>query len=291
MSHLIKLHFPQANARGVVASLDRPIRDALQHYEIPQNLRGIMAEMAMGAVLLAGLIRKPGTTMIQLANPNAPLSVACVQVFENTNFRIYIRLHPELTITDEMSFSRIVNPDGKTQCSFIFAEPQCKPADMPQSVIPMNGASMSECITSYFEQNDAVPGFMKIVHAGDKVAGILLQTLPRNGGVLPENYDPDGWNRIQLFAQSVKDEELLRLSAEEVAMRLFWQERPTILEQLDPQFQCTCSMERFRSIAREHRDDVLAQAHRTGSVTISCNFCGNAHTWTEEEIKALLQIN
>lgn len=291
MSHLIKLHFPQANARGVVASLDRSIRDALQHYEIPNSVRGILSEMAMGAVLLAGLIRKPGTTMIQLANPNAPLSVCCVQVFENMNFRIYIRMHQDHTITDSMSFTRIVNPDGMTQCSFIFAEPQCKPADMPQSVIPMTGNSMSECITSYFEQNDAIPGFMKIVQKGDKVAGILLQTLPDNGGVLPENYDPDGWNRIQIFAQSVKDEELLDLTAEEVAVRLFWQERPTILEQLDPQFQCNCSLERFRSIAREHRDDVLAQAQRTGSVTISCNFCGNAHTWTKEEIRALLQIN
>ena len=59
--------------------------------------------------------------------------------------------------------------------------------------------------------------------ADDKTAGgVFLQKMPAEGGKLPADYDPEGWQRLTMFAGTVKSAELLTLSPEDINRRLFW---------------------------------------------------------------------
>lgn len=134
-----------------------------------------------------------------------------------------------------------------------------------------------------------------VLAANDKVAaGLLIQRIPLQGvgnlgGNLAgsmvnqlsyeRNEDEIGlnehYNRLALFAASLKQEELLTLSANEILHRLFWEEDVIRYEPLQPRFACTCSRERVSnmilSLGKAEVEEILAER---GDVEVACEFCG-----------------
>lgn len=126
-----------------------------------------------------------------------------------------------------------------------------------------------------------------VLAANDKVAaGLLIQRIPMQGEgnlagsmVSKRNEDEIGlnehYNRLALFAASLKQEELLTLSANEIVHRLYWEEDVIRYEPLQPKFACTCSRERVSnmilSLGKTEVEEILAER---GNVEVSCEFCG-----------------
>lgn len=99
--------------------------------------------------------------------------------------------------------------------------------------------------------------------------------MPAEGGKLPADYDPEGWQRLTMFAGTVKSAELLTLSPEDINRRLFWEESPLVTHEAAPHFACTCSKARFddlvRSLGREEVDTIIREK---GALDVACRFCG-----------------
>jgi len=89
--------------------------------------------------------------------------------------------------------------------------------------------------------------------ANDKrSAGLLIQKLPETKvtqhtsnilNVSDEGSDLDGWNRIQQLSSTIKDEELLELSAEEIIHRLYHEEDVRMFGLEPLSFRCGCCHE------------------------------------------------
>ena len=105
---------------------------------------------------------------------------------------------------------------------------------------------------------------------------------------LPEDYDPEGWSRLKMFADTVKSRELLTLEPAEVNRRLFWEESPLVTGEEKPAFVCSCSEERFReilrSVGREEAESILKDE---GEITLTCRFCGRNMTFDRLDVEAL----
>ena len=72
-----------------------------------------------------------------------------------------------------------------------------------------------------------------------KIAGILLQKLPKN-----YDAESEAWNRITTLASTITDEELLTLNPKNILRRLFHEETIRIFEEQKIDFSCSCSEER-----------------------------------------------
>ena len=83
------------------------------------------------------------------------------------------------------------------------------------------------------------------------------------------------YNRLAVFAASLKQEELLTLNPNEILHRLFWEEAVIRYEPLPAKFACTCSRERVSnmilSLGQAEVEEILAER---GDVEVSCEFCG-----------------
>ena len=133
-----------------------------------------------------------------------------------------------------------------------------------------------------------------VLAANDTVAaGMLLQRLPVQGDgnlaggmVRKSNEDAEreignneDYNRLSLFAKSLKPEELLGLSANEILHRLFWEEsiiRYPANTPHAPQFACTCSRERVgRMLFNLGQEEIASILSERPNIEVGCEFCGN----------------
>ena len=89
----------------------------------------------------------------------------------------------------------------------------------------------------------------------------------------------EDFNRVAHLAATLSRDELLRLDADTVLRRLFWEERltrfPPLVGAAAPRFACSCSRERVGAMLRGlGRDEVDGIVREQSQVEVGCEFCG-----------------
>jgi molecular chaperone Hsp33 len=90
----------------------------------------------------------------------------------------------------------------------------------------------------------------------------------------------EGFNRIAMLTASIKAEELLTLSLDDILHRLFWQEPIVRYEPANPapRFQCTCSRERVASTIRSlGQTEAERMTEERDGIEVNCDFCSQSY--------------
>ena len=278
MDALQKLLFPRANVRGETVVLGDSLEAAVVNQNLPLAARRLAGEMAAAAVLAAGALQFQGTVALQIEG-DGPIRRALAEVRQGYAYRVMVEVAANVdpaSIDPNAKMKDLVNVSGRGRCAFILDRAN-RPADEApyQGVVALEGESLADALEAYFRDSEQVD--TKLMLAADEKAagGVFLQKLPSEGGKLPEDYDPEGWRRLEMFASTVKSEELLTLSPEEINRRLFWEESPLVTHEAEPHFACTCSQTRFDDIVRSlGREEAEAIVKEKGAIDIACRFCG-----------------
>ena len=88
-----------------------------------------------------------------------------------------------------------------------------------QSHVPLQGDTLAAVFEHYLEQSEQTPTRLWLAANHETAAGLFLQALP--GAALR---DADGWNRLQILADTVRADELLGLGSIKLIERLFPEE-------------------------------------------------------------------
>jgi len=127
----------------------------------------------------------------------------------------------------------------------------------------------------------------------------VIQRLPAQGqanlsGSGWQQGDEDGigrsedFNRIALLAATLKSDELLNLSPEQILKRLFWEETLRVFEPVQPRFACTCSRQRVANMLRGlGRDEVDSLIVERGVAEVACDFCGAMYRFDAVDVGEL----
>jgi molecular chaperone Hsp33 len=213
----------------------------------------------------------------------------------------------EVPVDSLLSF--MVNATNKGRCA-VTLDPKDKfPGQQPyQGVVPLFDdhkkpiEKLSSVIEHYMLQSEQLDTTMVLAANNKVAAGLLIQRIPMQGagnlegslvGGLEGNFEGnlpgsmvskrqedeiglnEHYNRLAVFAASLKSEELLSLNANEILHRLFWEEAVIRYEGLPAKFACTCSRERVSSmilsLGKPEVEEILAEQ---GGIEVSCEFCG-----------------
>jgi molecular chaperone Hsp33 len=143
---------------------------------------------------------------------------------------------------------------------------------------------MAEVLESYMRQSEQLETRLVLAADDDVSAGLLLQRLPDSGGKAGD-IDEDAWDRVTALGATLSAEELLRLSPENLARRLYSQEILNHQATLAPRFACRCSRERIGrmlvSLGREEVDSIIAEL---ATVTVTCDFCGREYAFDAVDV-------
>ncbi len=119
-------------------------------------------------------------------------------------------------------------------------------------------------------------------YEGTAVAGgMLLQIMPDGTGT------PEDFEHLATLTETVKDEELFGLTAEELLYRLYHEEHVQVYEPQKTEFKCGCSRERSGNaillLPTEEIEEMLAE--KNGVIDMQCECCGTQYFFDKKAIE------
>ena len=270
MDKLHRFLIDDANVRGEWVQLDSAWQALTDCTDYPVPVRQMLGEAFAAVALLSATIKYKGTLVIQVNGGN-PLSMLVVQATSEGKMRGMARWNDgaELGTTVSELF-------GMGATLVITVEPEEGEGERYQSVVALEGETLAECLTAYFEQSEQLKTRLELAVGETSVAGLMVQRLPG------EAEDEDGWNRTSMLAETVKSEELLTLDVETLLHRLFHEENLRLYDGEELSFECGCSQQKVDDmligLGREEAQETL---HEQGKIEVTCDFC-NTHYVVDE---------
>ncbi|WP_240207275.1 Hsp33 family molecular chaperone HslO [Vibrio sp. CyArs1] len=269
--------FEELSVRGELVQLDSAYQEILSSKEYPAPLQTLLGELLVATSLLTATLKFEGSITMQLQG-DGPVSLAVINGDHNQKLRGVARWEGD--IADDASIHDMM---GKGYLVITITPNQ---GERYQGVVGLEGDNLSEVLEGYFERSEQLKTRLWIrtgeVDGHKHAAGMLLQVMPDGTG------SPEDFEHLEQLTNTVKDEELFGLEANELLYRLYNQDKVQLFEPKEVEFFCGCSRERsgaaIVTVAQEEIFNILAQ---DGEVALHCDYCGSTYAFDEPEIKAL----
>jgi molecular chaperone Hsp33 len=245
--------------------LDEAWKTIRSHADYPGPLKKVLGELLAAAALLTSNIKFEGSLVLQL-HGDGPVRLIVVEATSGHTLRATAKWTGEV-------------PDGPLAAQlghgrFVMTLDQSKAGKQNyQGIVPLEGDTTAEVLARYMQSSEQLDTRIYLAAGEQRVAGMLLQRMPDQQGM-----DADAWNRAAILADTLKPEELLQISANDLLMRLFHEETLRRFEQEPLTFACSCSREKvagmLQSLGKDEVDGILAEH---GEVEIACDFCGRQY--------------
>jgi molecular chaperone Hsp33 len=282
-------HFP---VRGHLVHLDAAWRALLEHRDYPPAVRKALGEAVAASVLLAATLKFEGTLSLQLQG-DGPMHLLLAQCSNDLGVRAVARckespeiLRPDATLQTLSGAGRLMVTLENEDLSQRY-----------QGIVPLERGGLAQSLQGYFENSEQLPTRLWL-HADERgVSGMLLQRLSddsvasRSGvraeGETRPDFD-DAWHRVQLLADTLKPEELHRLSDREILRRLFVEDDVRIFESSPVFFRCRCSRDRVVGMLRGvGADEIRSVLTERGNVEVRCDFCNRAYQFDSVDVEQI----
>jgi molecular chaperone Hsp33 len=292
MSDLHRFVFDGLPVRGALVQLGAPWREMLAvraGAPFPAAVRELLGQMAAAGLLMQSGLKFDGALILQVQG-DGPVKLAVAEVRSDLSFRATATVVGE--VPPAAGLEALLNVHGRGRCAITLDPAQRRPGQQPyQGVVPLHGdrreplQQLSQVLEHYMLQSEQLDTRMLLAADDERAAGLLIQRLPVEGTArVSGERDEDqiglneDFNRIAHLAATLTRDELLKLDADTVLRRLFWEERLRRFEPRRARFACSCARERvagmLRGLGREEVDSIIAER---GEVEVGCEFCGRQY--------------
>ena len=253
--------FETTNVRGELVHLDDTWQTLLANDDYPDNVQMVLGQAVSAVMLLAATIKFDGSLSLQITG-NGPMHMLVVQATSQSTVRGLARWRGE---TAGKAFAELVG-DARLTLSI---DPGAR-GERYQSVVAVEEADLSQVLAGYFQRSEQLPTRLWLAADNERTGGLLLQRLP--GG---EENEQEDWNRLSLLAATVKDDELLDLSAHELLNRLYRQEDVRVFPPRAIYHRCSCSEEKVKTTLKTlGKEELQSELDENHQIVVNCEFCG-----------------
>ena len=274
--------FEELDIRGRLVCLTGAWKQMLDGRDYPSRVAGMLGESTAVAVLLGSNRKGAGRTTLQVrGNGPVPLLIAdCGSEPASAELRIRGMAHHE---PDSEGTVRELVGEGR----FALMLEDTVTGQIYQSVVPLQGDSLSEIFGHYLTQSEQLPSYVRLFADGDAVCGLLLEKLPK-----ADERDPDGWNRMTQFAATLTLGETIGAQPYDLLTKLFPEELLRVYK-LDPVgYYCPYDEDKvkdmLRSLGRAEVDSILAEK---GEVLIKNEMCNHEYRFDAGAVAQMFEEN
>ncbi|MDR2787720.1 MAG: Hsp33 family molecular chaperone HslO [Candidatus Accumulibacter sp.] len=266
--------FDDLDIRGTVLRLDTVWQRLMSGRAYPAPVVDLLGQMTATTALLADNLKYPGRLTVQL-HGDGPISRLVIDCSQQLNLRCMA--HHAEGITAASAADLLGH--GRLLLSLDIPE-QRQPY---QSIVPLEGKTVAEVFEHYLRRSEQVASRFFLAASPSGAAGLYVQKMPAT-----DQRDADGWARIEALASTVKPEELLGLSGEELLIRLFPEETVRLFEArapthdypLNPEMVCNMLL----SLGRE---DVYANLRKNGVIVVHDELSNHKYRFVKDDIDRL----
>lgn len=258
---LYRFLIENSHVRGELVHLNATWKAVLERAEYPDTVKVVLGEALAACALLAATIKFDGSLILQIRG-DGPLHLLVAQTTSEGSMRAIARWNGEVP---EQGLHNIF---GQGQMA-ITIEPI--DSDPYQGIIALEGENLKHALEAYFTQSEQLNTRLWLSADSNTCGGFLLQEIPG------DNDDDFSWEHFNHLADTLQDEEILQLPAQDILHRLFHEEDIRLFDPEPMCFRCSCSKERISSMLLSlGSDEVHDILEEQGKIKVDCEFC-NAH--------------
>jgi len=265
--------FEDLGVRGEWVKLTTSWQAAKQHQQGTQNAQLQLGQALAAVVMLSATVKFNGSMILQ-AQGDGDLKAVIAQSTHDRKIRGLIRSN------DHVSTGSLETLFGLGRLVLTIEPDNAQPY---QGIVPLQGINLAAALETYFEQSEQLKTRLWLFANETHAVGLLLQELPS-----PYGYKAD-WERIEILADTVTEQELLELGCEHLLYRLFNEEKVRLFDAEPVEFQCACSRPRIertlRAMGKEELEDILQEY---GTIQVGCEFCSEQYIFDRVDVETLL---
>lgn len=270
--------FDDMSVRGELVQLDSTYKRIISSKEYPAAVEKLLGELLIATTLLTATIKFEGSITLQLQG-DGPVSLVVINGDNNQQVRGIARWDGDIP--------QNANVRELMGSGYLVINIEPKQGERYQGIVGLENDSLSEIIESYFERSEQLKTRIWIKTGVDqgieKAAGMLLQVMPDGTGT------EDDFEHLEQLTNTVKDDELFSLEAQELLYRLYNQEKVQLFTPKEVVFHCGCSRERsgaaIITLNPTEIEEILAEE---GHISMHCDYCGSNYDFNKEQIDQLL---
>ena len=275
MSNIVqRFMFDDLDIRGAVVRLDSVWEQLMAGRNYPEPVVGLLGQMSATALLLADNLKQPGRLTIQLRG-NGPVSLLVIDCSEQLNIRCMAH-HAE-----RISAAPAIDLLGHGQLLLSLDMPTMR--EPYQSVVPLAGQTIAEVFEHYLRQSEQLASRFFLAASPSGAAGLFLQKMPS-----ADERDADGWARIEALAATVRTEELLGLTSEDLLTRLFHEETVRVFDAHPVTHDCPKDWDKVRNMLLAlGREEIYDSIKEHGAIVIHDELSNNEYRFDKQAIDEL----
>lgn len=234
MNSIRRFLFKDLDIRGQYLSLDSTWQEINQNRGYPEVIRNLFGEVAALSVMLANGMKHKGNLTIQIQG-NGYINLILVEVTHDLKIRGMVR-----TKDDE----NLAKDDDLFGKAMIVATLYNSQTDKHfQSIVPRNPKGLVQTFEDYFATSEQLESRIWIASNKDNLSAMLIQKMPED-----KNHDSENWDRVTTLAQTITDEELIKLDAQSILHRLFHQEVLELFDEKFVKYECLQNKDKFEKV-------------------------------------------
>ena len=281
--HLYRYIFNKAHVRGELVQLKQSYQAILDSYDYPPVIQNLIGELMAATCLLTATLKFEGEVALQVQSEGA-VKYAVINGTHDQKLRGVARWDEQLKTLPE-DFAALFN----NGVMVITITPQ--EGERYQGMVALDKPSLAQCIEAYFEQSEQLATKVMLrTELGESpanAAGMLLQVLPTSSESTQSEDRPEFEHLTQL-TDTLTNEELFHLPAEDILYRLYHQEEVEVYEPQPVQFKCTCSRERSAAaLANVEKTELLDIIAKEGEIKMNCQYCHAEYVFDAIDVESI----
>ncbi|MGK2951521.1 MAG: Hsp33 family molecular chaperone HslO [Thiobacillus sp.] len=268
--------FEQLDIRGAWVHLGPAWREMTAGRNYPAPVLELLGQLAVVTTLITANLKQAGRLTFQLRGAGA-VSLLVMDCDEQLRLRGMARAGQNLSAG---SLPALLG-DGALTLTLDTAGMR----QPYQSHVPLQGDTLAAVFEHYLVQSEQLSTRLWLAANGEAAAGLFLQALPG----APER-DADGWNRVQILADTVRAEELLGLGSIKLIERLFPEEEVRVFDPRPVSYHCPRDPEKIESMllamGRTECEAVLAEQ---GEIRVHDDICNHEYVLDAAAVATLFK--
>lgn len=272
-----------ADVRGNIVRLEDSLSAMTGLHDYPGKVQELLGEFVTAALLLSDTIKFEGRLILQ-ANGQGNIRLLMAEATHEGDVRCIARLDeaaPAAEFADK-NLAQLLSGGNLT------VTVEARGRERYQSIVPLSGESLAECLESYFQQSEQLNTFIRLATNSTQATGMLIQQLPAQ--LEPDQAQrTDRWQTIQVLASTVTSAELMQDATAVLLHHLFADEDIQIFGDSPVRFQCSCSEERMAgALISLGEDELKSLFEEHESLELNCEFCGELYNIDNQKLTHLV---
>ncbi|NWG87119.1 MAG: Hsp33 family molecular chaperone HslO [Hydrogenophilaceae bacterium] len=269
--------FEALDIRGAFVQLHEAWQQMLERRDYAEPVRQLLGEMTAVTALIASNLKQAGRMAFQLKG-SGPVKLLVLDCDEQLRLRGMALAEPDL--------SAAAVPDLLGHGQLALTLDVAAMSQPYQSIVPLDGDRVAAIFEHYLSRSEQLPARLFLAASSDCVAGLFLQKLPS-----ADQKDSDGWNRVQILAETLKPEELLGLPSVQLLTRLFPEEDIRVFDPRPVAYHCPENRDKVRDMLRslgQAECEAILKEH--GEIVIHDDICNHEYRFDSAEINELFRV-